>query len=327
VTPASLDRQCLGWALIEAVLTGKGRSMQNAENRDTKAGFIYAGLAYLIWGFLPLYLKALGNIPAYEIVPHRIVWSLPVCLAIVWATGQMHELRSILNDPRKMGNVLITSLLITVNWLIYVWAIANGHALESALGYYINPLLSIVLAAVLLGEKLSPLKWVAVGLAAMAVAVLTIEARGLPLISLGLALTWGIYAYRKKTLPVSATAGFTLEIVILTVPALLMWGWLESRGASSFGHGGLLETLLLAGTGFVTAIPLVLYANGAKLLRLTTIAMMQYLPPTMIFLIAVFIFKEPFSQAKLVAFLLIWAALAVYTWSLIRSSKAVTEGT
>jgi chloramphenicol-sensitive protein RarD len=301
--------------------------MQSTENKDTPAGFVYAGSAYLIWGFLPLYLKALSHIPAYEIVPHRIVWSLPVCFAIVWATGQMHEVRSILRDPRKMGNVLITSLLITVNWLIYVWAIANGHALESALGYYINPLLSIVLASVLLGEKLSPLKWIAVGLAAVAVAVLTFETGGLPLISLGLALTWGIYAYRKKTLPVSATAGFTLEIVILTLPALAMWGVLESRGTSSFGNTSWLDTFLLAGTGIVTAVPLVLYANGAKLMRLTTIAMMQYLPPTMIFLIAVFVFKEPFSQAKLVAFLLIWAALAVYTWSLVRNSKAVTEGT
>jgi chloramphenicol-sensitive protein RarD len=300
--------------------------MQQPENRDTRAGFIYAGLAYLIWGFLPLYLKALGQIPAYEIVPHRIVWSLPVCLAIVWATGQMHELRSILNYPRKMLYVLITSMLITTNWLIYVWAISAGHALESALGYYINPLFSIVLAAVLLGEKLSPLKWVSVGLAAIAVAVLTWETGGLPLISLGLAVTWGIYAYLKKTLPVSATAGFTLEIVVLTIPALVMWGWLEGRGKSSFGHAGSFETLLLAGTGIVTAVPLVLYANGAKLLRLTTIAMMQYLPPTMIFLIAVFVFKEPFSQAKLVAFLLIWTALAVYTWSLVRNSKAVTEG-
>jgi chloramphenicol-sensitive protein RarD len=301
--------------------------MQKPENRDTRAGFIYAGLAYLIWGFLPLYLKALSHIPAYEIVPHRIVWSLPVCLAIVWATGQMHELRSILNNPRKMLFVLITSTLITTNWLIYVWAISAGHALESALGYYINPLFSIVLAAVLLGEKLSPLKWVSVGLAAIAVAVLTWETGGLPLISLGLAVTWGIYAYLKKTLPVSATAGFTLEIVVLTLPALVMWGWLEGRGESNFGHAGWFETLLLAGTGLVTAIPLVLYANGAKLLRLTTIAMMQYLPPTMIFLIAVFVFKEPFSQAKLVAFLLIWAALAVYTWSLVRNSKVVAEGT
>jgi chloramphenicol-sensitive protein RarD len=245
--------------------------MKQPENRDTRAGFVFAGLAYLIWGFLPLYLKAISHIPAYEIVPHRIVWSLPVCLAILWATGQMQELRGIINDRRKMGNVLLTSLLISVNWLIYVWAIANGHALESALGYYINPLFSIVVAAVLLGEKLSPLKWAAVGLAAVAVAVLTWETGGLPLISLGLALTWGIYAYRKKTLPVSATAGFTLEIVILTLPALLMWGVLEGRGASSFGHNSWFDTLLLAGTGLVTAIPLVLYANGAKLLRLTTI--------------------------------------------------------
>ncbi len=292
--------------------------MQTSENRDTQAGFILAGLAYLIWGFLPLYLKALGHMPAYEIVPHRIFWSLPVCAAIVWYTGQVHEIRQILAAPRKIAYVLLTSTLISVNWLIYVWAIGNGHALESALGYYINPLFSVMLAAVLIGEKLKTAQWVAVGLAAVAVAVLTFEAGGLPWISLGLAISWGLYAYFKKTLPVSATAGFTLEIAVLTVPALLMWAWISKQGNSHLFNGNSVDTLLLMGTGFVTGIPLVLYANGAKRLRLTTIAMMQYSAPTMIFLIAVFVFKEPFSTAKAIAFGLIWAALAIYTWSMFR---------
>jgi chloramphenicol-sensitive protein RarD len=159
---------------------------------------------------------------------------------------------------------------------------------------------------------------VAVGLAAIAVAVLTFEAGGLPWISLGLAISWGLYAYFKKTLPVSATAGFTLEVALLTVPAMLMWAWLSNNGTSHIFNGSTRDTLLLMGTGLVTGIPLVLYANGAKRLRLTTIAMMQYSAPTMIFLIAVFVFKENFSMAKAVAFFLIWTALAIYTWSMFR---------
>ncbi len=295
--------------------------MPPAENRDTKQGFIYAGAAYFLWGFLPLYMKAMAHIPALEIVPHRILWSLPVAGLIVWWQGLLPALGRALRNPRIMAMALLTASLITVNWLTYVWAIGAGRALETALGYYINPLFSIFLAAVLIGERLRPAQLVAIGLAVIGVAIMTWEVGGLPWVSISLMVTWGFYAYFKRTLPVGASEGFLLEVVILAIPAAALWLWFAQQGTSHFGPTGWGDIGLLAGTGVVTAVPLVLYANGAKGLRLSTIALMQYSAPTLIFLTAIFIFHEPFSSERLIAFGFIWAALAVYTWSLLRGRK------
>jgi chloramphenicol-sensitive protein RarD len=297
--------------------------MQQRQDRDTKQGFILAGGAYFLWGFLPFYLKALSHVPALEVVPHRVLWSLPICAGVTWYMGQMGDVLSIMRDWRKLAYVFAAAGLITINWLIYVWAIGNGHALESALGYYINPLFSVFLASVLLGEKLSRVQWIAVALVCAAVSILSWEVGGLPWVSIGLVLSWGCYAYLKKTLPIQAITGFFLEIVVLSIPALIALIWFESRGTGHFLNGSWTDVALLGSAGLVTAIPLMLYAAGAKLLRLSTIAMMQYSAPTMIFLIAVFVFNEPFSMAKGAAFILIWTALAVYTWSVLRKGAAL----
>ncbi|MGB8817069.1 MAG: EamA family transporter RarD [Rhizobiaceae bacterium] len=295
--------------------------MPPAENRDTKEGFLYAGGAYFIWGFLPLYMKALSHVPAWEIVPHRILWSLPIAGLVIWWKGLWPDIAAAFSNPRTLGMAALTASIITINWGVYVWAVGSGRALETALGYYINPLFSVFLAAVLIGERLNRAQLFAIVLAVLAVAILTWDAGGLPWVSLALTFSWGFYAYFKKTLPVGATQGFFLEVLILAIPSLVLWGWFEESGISHLT--GLLwtDTFLLAGSGLVTAIPLILYANGAKLLRLSTIAVMQYTAPTMIFLIAVFVFKEPFGTAKLAAFVLIWSALAIYTWSLVKAHR------
>ncbi len=295
--------------------------MSPAENRDSKLGFIYAGTSYFLWGFLPFYMKAVAHIPAWEVVPHRILWSVPITALVIWWLGLTADIKAAFSNPRTLAMAALTASIITVNWGIYVWAVGSGRALETALGYYINPLFSVFLAAVLIGERLNRPQMFAILLAVVAVAILTWDAGGLPWVSLGLTFSWGFYAYFKKTLPVGPTQGFFLEILVLTIPALLMLGWFESRGTSHFIHTGWQDTGLLMGSGLVTAIPLILYANGAKLLRLSTIAVMQYSAPTMIFLIAVFVFKEPFGMAKLTAFGFIWAALIIYTWSLIKAHR------
>ena len=292
-----------------------------AENRDTKEGFIYALSAYLLWGFLPLYMKALAHIPAWEVVAHRILWSVPVAMVILWRLGLMTNVISALKSPRTLAQATLTASIITINWGVYVWAVGTGRALETALGYYINPLFSVFLAALLIGEKLNRTQMIAIGFALAAVAILTWDAGGLPWVSLALTFSWGFYAYFKKTLPVGPTEGFFLEVLILSVPAVLFLGWLEMNETSHFGHGHLKDNLLLAGTGLVTAIPLILYANGAKLLRLSTIGIMQYIAPTMIFLFAVFLFHEPFNSVRLVAFVFIWTALAIYSWSLFKAHR------
>lgn len=291
------------------------------QNRDTLPGFLYAFAAYLLWGFLPLYMKALAAVPTLEVLAHRVIWSVPVALAVLAFRGRAGEVMAALRSPRLLGMAALTAALISVNWSIYVWAIQSGHALEAALGYYINPLVSVLIGAVVLRERLSPAQWAAIALAALAVAVLTYEAGKLPVVALGLTVTWAAYAFLKKQLPLGPNQGFTLEVMILTPFALAYAGWLASRGEAHFLMGDSHTTWLLLGCGVVTAVPLMLYANGAKLLRLSTIAMMQYLSPTLIFLTAVFVFGEEFGRARAIAFPMIWAALAIYSLAMLRGAR------
>lgn len=290
------------------------------ENVDTPQGLVFAITAYVLWGFLPLYLKLLTHMPATEVLAHRVIWSVPVAGVVLIALGRTRDLKAVLTDRRSLMLALVTATLISVNWGIYIWAIGAEQTVEAALGYYINPLFSIVMGAALLGERLSPAQWVAVLLAALAVIVLTVDTGRLPMVALGLMLTWGFYAYFKKSLPIGPNQGFLLEVLILTPPALTYVIWLGATGQGHLFVSGW-DTALLMGCGLVTAVPLMVYANGAKLLRLSTIGILQYIAPTMIFLVAVFIFREPFGGAKLIAFPLIWLALIVYTTSLFRQMR------
>jgi chloramphenicol-sensitive protein RarD len=292
-----------------------------ANNEDSARGFAFALTAYLMWGFLPLFMKALAHISPAEVIAHRVIWSVPVAGAVLWATGRTADLRTAIRNPRMLAMAAVTAAVISVNWGIYVWAIGSGHALDAALGYYINPLFSVFLGAVLLGERLSRWQMAAIGLAVLAVAVLTIEAGKLPLLALSLTVSWAIYAYLKKSLPIGPNQGFLLEVLILLTPALGYVTWLGWTGTGHFAVGVPIDTALLLACGVVTAAPLIIYANGAKLLRLSTIGMMQYIAPTMIFLTAVFVFDEPFGRGRMIAFPMIWLALAIYTWELVRIAR------
>lgn len=280
--------------------------------QDTRRGFGFALTAYLLWGFLPFFMKAVAHIPPAEVIAHRVVWSLPLAALVLLARGQFGGILTLLKQPKMLLMGTATAALISVNWGIYVWAIGSGHALDAALGYYINPLFSVFLGAVLLGEKLAPRQRVAIALAAFAVALLTIAAGKLPLTALGLTVSWGFYAYLKRRLPIGANEGFLLEILILTPFALAYILWLAAQGTGHFA-GTAADTGLLMACGLVTAVPLMIYANGAKGLRLSTIGILQYIAPTMILLIAVLVFHENFGTAQMIAFPMIWAALALFT--------------
>ncbi|MGJ3264944.1 MAG: EamA family transporter RarD [Salinarimonas sp.] len=293
-----------------------------ATNDDTPAGFGYAVSAYVLWGFLPLYMKALAHVPAIEIVAHRVLWSLPVAGAILLATGRTSDLGRALASPRTLAMAAVTAAFISMNWGIYVWSIGAGYALDAALGYYINPLFSVFLGAVLLKERLSPTQIAAIVLAAAAVAVLTLQSGRVPWAALALTVSWGGYAFFKKWLPIGPNQGFLLEVLILAPIALGVLALISWRGEGHFFAGSIADGWLLVGTGLVTAVPLVLYAYGAKGLRLSTIGILQYIAPTMIFLVAVFVFGEAFGRAELVAFSMIWAALVIYTVSLLRQARA-----
>lgn len=287
------------------------------KNDDSPKGLFLAVTAYLMWGFLPLYMKALAAVPVLEVLAHRVIWSVPVAGAILVWLGRTGDLKAALRSPRMIGMAALTAGLISVNWGIYVWSIQSGHALEAALGYYINPLFSIFLGAVLLGERMSRAQVAAIALAALAVGVLTWEAGQVPVVALGLTISWGFYAYLKKRLPLGPNQGFMLEVLILSPFALGFLLWVGAQGGLVFGGDAWVTGLLLL-AGVVTAVPLMIYANGAKLLRLSTIGILQYIAPTMIFLTAVFVFDEPFGTARAVAFPMIWAALVIYTGSMLR---------
>lgn len=292
-------------------------------NGDTAAGLGLAIAVYLLWGALPLYLKMVGHIPPLEVVAHRVVWSLPIAAAALLLRGRLGEVWLLVRQPRMIGMAMATAALVTVNWLVYVYAIGSGHTVDAALGYYINPLISVVIAAVVLKEELRPAQLVAIGLAAVAVAILAWDAGGLPWISLTLATTWGFYALLRKTLPLGPNQGFFLEVLILTVPALAYVVYLEAAGMGHFiARPDPGDPWLLAFAGVATAVPLMIYANAAKLLKLSTIGILQYIAPSFVFLIAIFVFREPFGTTKLVAFCFIWAALVVYSVSMYRGRRA-----
>ena len=292
------------------------------QNQDTPAGFVYALTAYVLWGFLPLFLKLVAHIPPVEIVSHRVIWSVPIAAVVLIASRRTDALMAALKSPRAIAMAVLTAALVATNWGIYIWAIATDRALDGALGYYINPLFSILLASVLLGERLTKGQMVALVFAATAVVVLTVDAGRLPFAAIGLTLSWGFYAFFKKQLPVGPNQGFMLEVLVLLPFAAAYVAYLAVTGQGHFMASSVNDTLLLLGCGVVTAVPLIFYGNGAKGLRLTTIAMMQYIAPTMIFLIAVFVFREPFGSARMIAFPLIWLSLAIYSISMFRNRKS-----
>ncbi|OHV86923.1 EamA family transporter RarD [Mesorhizobium sp. ORS 3428] len=292
-------------------------------DQDAKArrGFLLALGAYFLWGLLPFYMKGVAHLPLAEVIANRIVWSVPIAACVlVWA-GRTADFKVAIRTPKSIAMAALTAVLISINWGIYVWAIAVDRTVETALGYYINPLVSVVVGALLLGERLDRLQISAVVLAAIAVAVLTVEAGKLPWVSLALAFSFAAYGFFRKTLPIGPSQGFLLEVMLLSVPALCYIAYLIATGQDHLFSSNAKDTALLIGCGPITAVPLLLFAFGARLLRLSTIGIMQYIAPTMVFLIAVLIFDEPFGTIQAIAFALIWTALAMYSWSMFRGRE------
>lgn len=276
-------------------------------------GVLYALGAYLSWGLLPVFWKAVQVATPVEILSHRIVWSvlfLFLLLAVRRHWVWLHEAR---HDRRLLLIFGATSLLLSVNWLTYIWAVNAGHVLESSLGYFINPLVNVLLGVVILREQMRPGQWVAVGLATVGVLYLTLSLGSLPWIALTLAFSFGFYALLRKTAALNSLEGLTLETSFMFLPALAYLLYLDATGQGTFGHVSLGLTTLLFATGVVTAIPLLLFAAGARRIPLTTIGLLQYLSPTIQFLLAIYLYHEPFTGSKLVGFVFIWLALGVYS--------------
>jgi chloramphenicol-sensitive protein RarD len=275
------------------------------------AGVWYALGAYVLWGLFPIYWKWLQHVPALQVIGHRIGWSFILLLIIVFTTRQWTKFRSTLTR-RVLGVYLIAGLILSVNWLVYVWGVNNGFIVETSLGYFINPLLSVLLGLIFLKERLRPMQWFPIALAACGVIYLTKAYGSLPWIALALALTFGTYGLVKKISPLGSLYGLTLETGLVFIPALAYLIFVEKSGQGSFGHTGIGSDLLLIGAGVVTTIPLLMFASAARRIPLTLVGIMQYIAPTLQFLIGVFIYKEAFTTTKLIGFAIVWIALIVF---------------
>jgi len=268
--------------------------------------------AYTIWGFIPIYLKWLNQVPALEIVGHRIVWSCLLLCAYLLATRSWRSFAMQSPGFRIAGAYLVAALLLSINWLVYVWAVNSGFIVDASLGYFINPLISVLFGVLLLKERLRNWQWLAVGLAAVGVIYLTLAHGALPWIALALAFSFALYGLIKKTSPLGALPGLTLETGILFLPGLAYLLFVEFHSDGAFLHQGAAIDLLLVGCGVVTAMPLLLFAAAAQRIPLALLGLLQYIGPTLQFLIGVLIYDEPFTSDKFIGFGLVWIALLIF---------------
>lgn len=288
-------------------------------------GVLYALGAYLCWGFLPVFWKAVQQASPLEILAHRVVWSLVFLLILLAILRKWRWLRAVATDRRILLTFALTSLVLSINWLTYIWAVNAGHVIETSLGYFINPLVNVLLGVVVLHERMRWGQWLAIGVAAVGVLYLTIALGSLPWIALTLAFSFGLYALIRKTAALNSLEGLTLETLFMIGPALLYLLYLESVGRGTFGHLSPTFSGLLITTGVVTAIPLLLFAAGARRIPLSLVGILQYTSPTIQFLLGVFLYREPFSATKLVGFVLIWLALTLYTGESLWQRRQVAQ--
>jgi chloramphenicol-sensitive protein RarD len=280
-----------------------------------RTGLLQGALAYALWGLVAAFWKLLAAVSPIELVAHRAIWGLVAFATIAFAFGQRPALRAALRDVRIVGVMLVSATLLATNWCIFVWATINGHLLDASLGYFINPLVSVALGTIVLGERLRRLQWVAIAIATTGVVLLTWRVGHVPWIALTLAASFGLYGLVRKTARVEALVGSTIETMLMTPVALI---YLAMLGGGVAVHGDPGTTALLVGSGLVTAIPRLLFTSATRLLPLSTIGLLQYLTPTGQVLLAVLAYGEPLAHDRLVAFVLIWAGLVVFSIDLAR---------
>jgi chloramphenicol-sensitive protein RarD len=292
--------------------------MTSPKNPDTSRsestlGLIYAGAAFLIWGMAAVYWKALGAVPPLEIIAHRVAWSFLFLMPLIILQRQWKQFIAILQNPRMLLILLSSAIQVGANWLLYVWAVNNNYLLQASLGYYISPLVHVILGMVFFRERLRPPQILAVILAAVGVIYLTIQYGQFPWIAIGLAISFGLYALIRKAAPVGPLVGLAIEILLLLIPAIGYLFYLDFQGTGSLFRVSLNLDLLLMGCAPLTAVPLLFFTAGAKRLYLSTVGLMQYIGPSGMFLLAVFYYHETFSTVLIWTFVMIWTALVIYS--------------
>ncbi len=287
-------------------------------------GILYGIGAYVAWGFFPIYWKFLHHVPAIQLIGHRIIWSCLLLIAVIVFTRQWDDFRKTFN-AKVLGIYTIAAILIGVNWLIYVWAVNSDFIVETSLGYFINPLLSVLMGVIFLKERLRYAQWIPVILAAIGVTYLTFVYGRLPYIALSLAFSFGLYGLVKKISPLGSLYGLTIETAILFIPALIYLIVVEANSTAAFLHTGFTSDLLMVGAGLVTTVPLLMFASAARSIPLWVVGLLQYIAPTLQFLIGVFLYKEPFSHNQLIGFGIVWAALIFFVVENYLANRAVIQ--
>jgi chloramphenicol-sensitive protein RarD len=288
-------------------------------------GLFFGVAGYLLWGFLPLYWKLVGDAGAYEILAHRGIWSLLLCVFLLMIRKQIKSVLVMVRSPRTLSLLFLASGLLTVNWGVYIWSVTVNRVVEAALGYYITPLINVTFGVLLLREKLRPLQWTAVGLASVGVAILTVGYGVLPWIALALSVSWGGYSLVKKTLSLGALETLSVETFFAFIPNLIFLIIIERNGTAEFGNEWVMS-LLLFGAGAATVVPLLLFIGSTTRLPLSTVGLLQYITPTIMFLIGIFVNNEDISATKIAGFFFIWIALAFLSRDLYRSSRTINNG-
>jgi len=276
-------------------------------------GILFAALAYTVWGLFPIYFKSLQGVPPMEILMHRIVWALGFLLIVLTVRRQWAWVPQVLKQPKILASFAASATLLSINWFIYIWSVNNGHVVDSSLGYFITPLVNVLLGYVLLHERMRIGQWAAIALAALGVLWLTWQAGHLPWIGLALAFSFGGYGLLRKTAALGALEGLSLETVLLFPIALTYLAVLAAQGHNAFLQAPATTQSLLAAAGPITAIPLLLFAAGARRIKMSTLGLLQYIAPTLQLLIGVLLYGEPFGGGRQIGFIIIWTALALYS--------------
>jgi chloramphenicol-sensitive protein RarD len=280
--------------------------------REAPKGIAAAAAAFAAWGLFPLYFRALQHVPATQVIAHRVLWSCLILLGCIALRGELKEVRAALADRRVVLRLALSATFISVNWLVYVWAVMNGHVVDASLGYFINPLVNVLLGIALLAERLNRAQWTAVALASAGVAYLTFVAGHLPWISLTLAFSFSSYGLIRKVVHVEALPGLAVETLLLVPCASAYLLWCEASGSGAFGHSPPGIDALLIASGPLTAITLFLFAYGTRRIPYSTVGLLQYIAPSLQLACAVFVFREPFARTHALGFALIWTALIIY---------------
>ena len=288
-------------------------------------GLLFGISAYIIWGLLPLYWKLVEEAGAYEILAHRGIWSLLICISLLALRKQLKSAYVMVRSSRTLSLLFLASGLLTINWGVYIWSVTVNRVVEAALGYYITPLINVTFGVLLLREKLRPSQWIAVALAVAGVVILTLGYGSLPWIALVLAISWGSYSLIKKSLNLGALETLSLETLFAFLPNLVFLFIIQGNGSAEFGSTWTIS-LLLFGAGAATVIPLLLFNGSTTRLPLSTVGLLQYITPTIMFFIGIFINNEDISMTKVIGFAFIWLALAVLSRDLYRSSRPLDDG-